>query len=377
MKLLKTLSPIYLLSTAEAYMSCAYKYAGPYQITENFTPKDANDNTHTNGGVRSINKRLKMVQRQIFKSRKPQFRAGGAAAYGNSFNDEYEEMYYDYSDPDHEEYINYDDYDENDDYEEEYIDYNDESSIGDTVPRVIILLDSTDSMQNLVSPTVQSYNEFLTKNQKLEPGETHTPKFTKIDFAYWFKASTYNDIVNADTLTTSDYTPEGCTSLYDAIGCAIDQFSEEDGNILAVITDGEDTCSEMFQDYDIKRKIQQMENNKGWSFSFIGAKEIGNDENGYKNLASNLGFSAANTIGFNNDANGIRRMFKKVDRVVKKQRKFANTFAFNHSERRNKIARRMRLKAQNKQSNNQSDKSSQMDKYRQAIRNMGRRTPKI
>ena len=140
--------------------------------------------------------------------------------------------------------------------------------------------------------------------------------------------------------------------MYDAIGCAIDQFSEENGNMLAVVTDGVDTCSEIYTDSEINRKVQHMEDNKGWQFSFIGSVDINSQyDGGYKALAESMGFKKS--LGFSTNPRGMRNMFSKLSRTVNGQRQRASEYAFNHSERRQRIAKKMRknyrLKKQQKQ----------------------------
>ena len=75
-------------------------------------------------------------------------------------------------------------------------------------------------------------------------------------------------------LTTAQYTPNGWTPLYDAIGDLIDRTKArlpKEAKVLFVIhTDGQENTSTKYNMESIKRKIQKMESKRGWTFVYLG-----------------------------------------------------------------------------------------------------------
>lgn len=75
-------------------------------------------------------------------------------------------------------------------------------------------------------------------------------------------------------LTTPQYTPNGWTPLYDAIGSLIQQTKKrlpKDAKVLFVIhTDGQENTSTEYNMERIKTLIQRMEKKRGWTFIYLG-----------------------------------------------------------------------------------------------------------
>merc|ERR1739848_230928 len=79
-------------------------------------------------------------------------------------------------------------------------------------------------------------------------------------------------------LTDQDYKPRGQTALYDAIGCTLDAYKEEEGNIVMVISDGNDNASKIFNSNQVRDMVWDLEQNKEWTYEMFGfeiaAKEV-------------------------------------------------------------------------------------------------------
>jgi hypothetical protein len=75
-------------------------------------------------------------------------------------------------------------------------------------------------------------------------------------------------------LTTPQYTPNGWTPLYDAIGMLIKRTKDrlpKDAKVLFVIhTDGQENTSTEYNMERIKTLIQRMEKKRGWTFVYLG-----------------------------------------------------------------------------------------------------------
>ena len=186
------------------------------------------------------------------------------------------------------------------------------------IPRVIMLLDETGSMNEITGPTIQAYNDFLTDARQIKPGEKYTPKFTSIQFADFAKPHVFNDIANAEFLNTSKYIPHGCTALYDTIGCALDYYASECIDIFLVITDGEDNCSKIYTAEEIYPKISKLAHehcgrDDGWQFLFVGP-----DGPGHAKVPYELGIET--TIFYQPDAEGIYYALNKTRKYLSQMR---------------------------------------------------------
>ena len=75
-------------------------------------------------------------------------------------------------------------------------------------------------------------------------------------------------------LTTPQYSPNGWTPLYDAIGDLIQRTKSrlpKDAKVLFVIhTDGQENTSTKYNMERIKTLIHRMENKRGWTFVYLG-----------------------------------------------------------------------------------------------------------
>jgi len=86
------------------------------------------------------------------------------------------------------------------------------------------------------------------------------------------------DIDLIKKLTDSDYQPDCCTALYDAIGASfvkITELSEPDDQLfLAIFTDGLENASKHYRAEDIQFKLAEAEK-RGWAVNFFCRYEDG------------------------------------------------------------------------------------------------------
>lgn len=137
-----------------------------------------------------------------------------------------------------------------------------------------LILDQSGSMQHLKSKVISSFNEqaeMIFKLQKKEP---------EVDIK--ITLCIFNDEVNfkyisqncdqLKKLTSSDYQPDSCTALYDAIGITILKVKEikqtNDQVFLAVFTDGLENASTDYTAKDIRHKLKEADK-KGWEVKFF------------------------------------------------------------------------------------------------------------
>ena len=99
--------------------------------------------------------------------------------------------------------------------------------------------------------------------------------------------------MNAQNFTrdSNDYKPRGCTAFYDVLGCVLDHYSEienEENNLVAIFSDGTDTCSEIFQEQKIAEKIEDLKFNFNWNFIFFGINAAGSSGSAAQSMADRL-----------------------------------------------------------------------------------------
>lgn len=189
-------------------------------------------------------------------------------------------------------------------------------------------------MRDIPDATIAAFNQFLSIEKSMVSGEAFTPKFTAVQFAYWAEPVCYNDIMSAADLTSADYQPKGCTSLYDAIGCTLENYKNENGNIFVVITDGRDTCSEIYNESVIRDKIDEFSSDeKGWSFVFHGADQDSEQE------AKKLGIT--DWFNFQRSERGINQSFSRAAQQVRQLRTGSSVKSFVRSDRGQRMLRMM------------------------------------
>ena len=141
----------------------------------------------------------------------------------------------------------------------------------DTVVSILFILDSSGSMQALGSEPIQSMRSFY--NTQKETGKKFLSTFITFsdNVKFVHKNITENDIDIKD----EDYTPNGMTALYDAIGTGIDyQKNIKTDNVICVIlTDGHENSSKIYKAADIKKMTKEMEMTHKWVFIYLGANQ--------------------------------------------------------------------------------------------------------
>lgn len=142
---------------------------------------------------------------------------------------------------------------------------------------IVFVLDKSGSMSGLESDTIGGFNSFVEKQKEVD-GKAY---LTLVVFDTQCKVI-YDrvDIREVSPLTSKDYSPSGCTALYDAIGLAIDKeitqlnflrdMDTPSKVIFNIITDGEENSSREYSLSSIKSKIKELEEDD-WTFSFLGA----------------------------------------------------------------------------------------------------------
>jgi len=188
------------------------------------------------------------------------------------------------------------------------------NSVAETAPqknRVIILLDSSGSMSNIRTATVDAFNNLLTQLKTTEAAIGQETQFSLIVFNDE-ATLTSSDSISAQpqlTVSSSSYNPMGGTALHDAIGCTIEALADEDVNMLYVITDGEENSSSVHETVEeVKTLVDHVVNDKLWEVAYIGSDANAETE------ANNLGF--AHFVDFQATEEGIEEAMEEVGNMI-------------------------------------------------------------
>jgi len=179
----------------------------------------------------------------------------------------------------------------------------------------VILLDESSSMLSMRDATISGFNENIDQIQadSEENPDTQDHRVClvtfngHVDVPIWLE--NVNDISHIDT---NAYSPNGMTSLRDAISQTISELRRdlkeeiEDGEInilMTILSDGQDTSSREATPEAIKSLIEDLglENDDSpWTLTYIGASEACLTE------VQSFGISAVNTSAFDANAAGTR-----------------------------------------------------------------------
>ena len=172
-----------------------------------------------------------------------------------------------------------------------------------------ILLDRSGSMASIKSETIAGFNALLKEQQKLEQ-------------AALLSMSLFNDVITllrngvpiaqAPLLSPENYQPRGGTALNDALGRMIGTIGERASrlsrNLIAIITDGQETASHEFSAIDIRRMIGYRRERHSWTFVFFGPSSA-------RTYARSIGILDEFIFDFD-AASGITAMLRRLGSAV-------------------------------------------------------------
>lgn len=128
---------------------------------------------------------------------------------------------------------------------------------------IILVLDESGSMNCIRNDIIGSINAFVSKQQKLNEEKA---VYSLIKFNSTSKI-VYNRILLKDVgeMTSSDYTPDGNTALFDAISDGVNLASSNETTeniILVIITDGEENSSRRIKNKNEISKLLEEKSEK-------------------------------------------------------------------------------------------------------------------
>ena len=142
----------------------------------------------------------------------------------------------------------------------------------------LIILDESGSMSGVTRQTITGCNETLNCIRTTAQEDKSMRQFVSI-YCFDTEKSRYlmknMPIENINDITSKDYSPNGCTPLYDAIGNTVSELKNiaNDSNTTAkvtIITDGMENASRKWTHSAVVEIIDSLKK-QGWVFTFIGA----------------------------------------------------------------------------------------------------------
>ena len=189
---------------------------------------------------------------------------------------------------------------------------------------IICILDRSGSMSNIINDSIGGFNGFLNKQKELPDEAT----LTVILFDNQYELIYDNvDIKLANEMTKDIWYPRGMTSMYDAIGKAINseigRFAKMGKDkpakvLVCVVTDGYDNQSKEYNIESIKKLIKDCENDN-WNFIYLAA---GQDA---FSVGDSFGISAGNTYSYAATAGGVANMSSTMTNASIKYRSMSSS----------------------------------------------------
>ena len=147
---------------------------------------------------------------------------------------------------------------------------------------IAFILDRSGSMESIQTGTLEGVNAFIT--QQKEESEEYPVLFSLTFFNTDVEVRTASlPMKEVELLDEKTYLPRGGTALLDAIGITIDGLGKRlaetpenerpDKVIVAIMTDGEENSSRIFNWTEISDKIKHQTDVYKWEFLFMGANQ--------------------------------------------------------------------------------------------------------
>lgn len=174
----------------------------------------------------------------------------------------------------------------------------------------LIIVDESGSMCCIERQTVNGINETLQSIRQMQKEQAEAEHVVTLTTFSSNGVRTIYDgtpAPEAADITPDQYSPCGCTPLYDAIGRGImnlqTKATANDVVIVTIITDGEENSSRYFTHATVTRLIEEQKRHD-WVFTFIGANI--DAEATSQSLGIDIG------IQFDQTDEGTRHMFHDV-----------------------------------------------------------------
>lgn len=135
----------------------------------------------------------------------------------------------------------------------------------------LIILDESGSMSSIAGQAISGLNEVfqtIGKAQKEHLGQQHFISFVTFNSTKIRTVFDRQAVRSDKEIMWTDYMPNSCTPLYDAMGESLSKLKKHVGDddvvLVTIITDGYENASREYSGHDIKRLVAELKE-KGWS----------------------------------------------------------------------------------------------------------------
>lgn len=190
---------------------------------------------------------------------------------------------------------------------------------------ICLVLDRSGSMGGRENDVVGGVNAFIEEQRKLP--DPACMAFVRFDSEAIERFQPMQALAEVKMMTKDDFKPRAGTPLLDAIGQTITALEEDwkreqpDRAIMLIVTDGEENHSREYTKAKIKEMIESRQASGKWGFIYLGANVDAFAEGG------SMGFSRANTAGYQNTAKGTQTLYAAASNAVRGMRLSAATEA--------------------------------------------------
>lgn len=143
----------------------------------------------------------------------------------------------------------------------------------------LIILDESGSMETIAEQAVSGLNETfqtISAAQKDHQEQKHFISFVTFNGIAIRTIMDRLPVVNGMLKKWTDYRPDACTPLLDAMGRSLNELKkhvgDEDVVLVTIITDGMENASREYSGSDIKRLVADLKE-RGWVFAYIGTNQ--------------------------------------------------------------------------------------------------------
>ena len=199
---------------------------------------------------------------------------------------------------------------------------------------ISVVLDRSGSMNSIITPTIEGFNEFIQQQRGVAEGEC-VVSLHQFDDQY---QTDYQNKAIADVaeLNVEFYVPRGTTALLDAIGKTIDDLGKSlsdmdeserpDTVIVAILTDGHENASRDFTIRQINEMIKHQTDVYDWEFVFLGANQDAIA------TAARYGIERRNAMTYSASDRGTRAAFERMgDGLMRKRHAKAEAYHMGRS----------------------------------------------
>jgi hypothetical protein len=175
----------------------------------------------------------------------------------------------------------------------------------------LIILDESGSMNSIKSIIIDGFNELIKSVKEIEnqfPEQEHFVSLISFNDLDYKTLHFVTPVAELKAINDERYNPISITPLYDAMGFSISKlklYLEGKDNysvLVTILTDGEENASKEYSGLSIVNLVTELKK-QNWTFTYLGT------DHDVEGMAATI--NIFNTIYFDKDGKGIKKMFAK------------------------------------------------------------------